>query len=198
MLDRGFNQPSRQWTLKQLTHHLSIMHTDLDKAIELDSIWSGALLPPSLYRFQDSFTQAARFFEASRIHLVEKFRGGEAICYWNMRNKFLWIDDMVTEQRINVDLLHYSDTDSISWTIEVRCLATIDDELRVHMFVASVVNGVDVQLPIYTLTTQSTNQIDTGTEYDQLSGSEIQNEVNEIFAEELRTLIQRFHQKKIK
>ena len=97
---------------------------------------------------------------------------------------------MATEQRTNLDLLQYCDKRGINWTVEVRCLAKLDEESTVHMFVASVVHGVDIQLPIYILSPEQSNRV--------ASDPEIQDEVNEIFAEELHTLMQRFHQKKIK
>ena len=71
--------------------------------------------------------------------------------------------------------------------------------MNTNMFIGSIVNGINIQLPIYTLSSRKTSEIlkklNGVPEMDLLNDPNLQDPINEIFAEELRTLIREFHQK---
>jgi hypothetical protein len=151
--------------------------------------------------FFDQFSPVAHIFESAKNHFVEKSSSASVIYHWATKSKFRWINELAIHQRTNVDLLHYCEKNLKMGTIEIYCLAKIDENMSINMFVGSTVNGINIQLPVYTLTSQE--MVDTfkpftrEAEIVSFHNPEFQDPINEIFAEELRTLIREFHQKGI-
>jgi len=172
----------------------------ISKTQPLNSI-SDIILSSRPYPFFDQFSLAAHIFEVAKNHFVENFRSPSFIYHWSTKNKFRWIDQLGTYQRSNADLLHYYDANGNMWTVEIYCSVKIDEEMNTNMFVGTIVNGINIQLPVYTLSSRKTSEIlrklNPGPKIDLLNDPNLQDPINKIFAEELRTLIREFHQKTI-
>ena len=203
VLDRGFADASQQWTVDQLLCHLTIMCNCLDEGTQhnsqtLNSI-SDLILSTKPVIFIDQFSFVAHIFEVAKNHFIEKFCSSTVIYHWGSKNQFCWIDELATYQRTHVDLLHYYDANRNMWTVEVDCFARVDEKMNTNMFVSSTVNGVNIQLPVYTLSLEKASEIPqqlrAGLQIKDLIDKRIQDLVNQSFAEELRTLIREFHQK---
>ena len=154
VFDRGFADASHQWTIDQLLCHLTVMCSCLDEGTArndqmLDPI-SDLILSSKASTFLDQFSLAAHIFETAKNHFVEKVRSPTVICHWDATNKFCWVNELAAYQRNHVDLLHYYDGSRNMWTIEVYCLAKIDGKRNTNMFVGSIVNGINIQLPVHT------------------------------------------------
>jgi serine/threonine protein kinase len=197
VFDRGFADATHQWTVDQLLCHLNIMCNYLDTDI-VNSDQSLNLLSDLIFSSKsaslfDQFSPAAHMFERAKKYFVEKSSSASIIYHWGTSTKFSWINELAVHQRTNVDLLHYYDRDFKMQAIEIYCVAKMDEKMGINMFVGSIINGINLQLPVYTLTVQERNKIfksiTTEAEMVSFHDPKLQDPFNEIFVEELHTLI---------
>jgi len=191
IFDRGFADATHQWAVEQLLQHLNIMYSWLhgDVVSNEESLHlSISTSSTKLSYMNDSFQPAAHLFEAAKSHFISNFCFEPRVFYhWNAEGTFHWIDEIATNERTNVDLLHYYDHTRTFGTIPIYSLAKIDEENNImNLFVGSIISDVDLRLPVYTLPlNQST--------YEQH-----EEQVKKIFTEELHTLIDLFRQTQIR
>jgi len=114
----------------------------------------------------------------------ESFLQMASRCDWKEDPKcFRWINEC--NQKKHIDLLTHSKSGE-SWTIHVVCtakLATINGIKHMKLFVGSIVNGVNIDLFIYNYPVE-----DCMDENEEMK-------IICFFKQELRTLINCFHQK---